>query len=140
MKLMRVRALGLMIAALVIMSAPAALAKMPQQPSGDGGLEVSGGGIAGYVGGSGSISGSVRGPSGGPGGSVPSGEPTAEKAPSVLNDGVVADTDMPAPVTRKVSNATRASAVWPGVMAPTMVATLTAAGVLLLFRRRPQLS
>src|SRR5688572_16180563 len=106
---MRGRALAFLIAGFVLISAPAALAKLPQQPeqSGDGGLNVCCGGTVGYVGGSGSISGNVRGPSGGPGGTAPAQEPAPEPATSVLNDGEVADAETPA-TTRKISDATNA--------------------------------
>ena len=74
-----------------------------------------------------------------PGASPPAYELVPPPERSAINDGIVNDTTVPAPETKQVSTRSNASAVWPGVMAPTLVATFSAALVLLLFRRGPAL-
>jgi MYXO-CTERM domain-containing protein len=104
----------------------------PRRPR-KGGLHVSGGGVVGYVGGSGSISGNVTGPGGG--GSTGT-QPVVDDGPSAVEGGVVSDVPIP-PVDRDSRPASSKETSSPLVVLLWALAVLVAGAAIRLYRRRP---
>lgn len=144
---MRLRALifGL---AIPILTAGPALAQSSDRERSDGGLRVSGGGVAGYVGGSGSVSGTITGPSGtGPSGGAarraPARAPASEPAkveedpgPTAVTGGVVVPVRIVPRHGELVATTSTASA--PHELFAGALAAIIVAGLVLYFRSRPE--
>jgi hypothetical protein len=120
-----------LIALVTVLATPAmAQSTGGESSSGDGGLHVSGGGVVGYVGGSGSISGNVRGPGGGSSSRAPTRAP--DPGPAAVTDGVVEPAELP--IVESPVDATNASSPGPNLLFAAMLGVVVI-GIAIFLRR-----
>ena len=124
----------------VLLGAPA----FAQDTEGDGGLHVSGGGMIGTVGGSGSVSGTVRGPEGGGGASRPAPASVVKADPADQLNAVTDGDVKPATIAERPAQPLDATPIassssMPAMLLTVLIPSIVAAGVFYAIRRPRQI-